>query len=330
MTSNVPKNAEKTRTPKCDIRGDGTNVVVVKIGGSSITNKAVKESVNDETLRWFAHILSKSIGTSFKAIDEENQIDEGTNRGTRFRRETAFIIVHGAGSFGHHTAKEYGLRGQIGAPNSFSTLSERENRYRKRGLAETRISVQKLNNMVVGTLVDCGVNAVGISPFSIPGLEAHLEEEATDSLERIVCSTIKAGLVPVLHGDACLYGDDVAILSGDRLVEVLGSLEWVTSAIFITDVDGVFNEDPRDNPKAELLKTLAVDAETGEIRSEVKASGSTHVHDVTGGLETKLKAATKIARSKNVTIVKYGTSSAEACLRGEEVEVGTLICSLNM
>jgi isopentenyl phosphate kinase len=287
VTSVTKKPNQESSTSECDFLDDTIKVVVVKIGGSSITNKADKESANAEALDWFARIVSEAVGESFKAINEEDQ-DDGKSQVAKAQHQTAFIIVHGAGSFGHHSAKEYGLSGQTKEPNNSGMISKPENRFRKRGLSETRLSVQKLNHMVVSTLLDYGVNAVGLSPcFGVPGLEAHahLQPEPLKALERVVLRTINAGLVPVLHGDACLYGDDAAILSGDTLVEVLGSLDWVAGAIFITDVDGVFDEDPRENPNAELLKTISVDPDTGKLRREVKASGSSHEHDVTGGLE---------------------------------------------
>jgi len=237
-------------------------------------------------------------------------------------------LIHGAGSFGHHSAKAYGLSGQTGEPDASKDISVRENRHRKRGLAETRLSVQKLNHLVVSKLIEHRVNAVGISPgFGIPGLEAHLhlQSEPMKDLEAVVLRTINAGLVPVMHGDACMYGNDAAILSGDTLVEVLGSLNWVSDAIFITDVDGVYDEDPRQNPNAKLLPKIFVDPKSGSLMMDVKASGSSHEHDVTGGLETKMKAAARIAMSKPVTIVGCGSKGFAQTLRGEDLELGTVM-----
>ena len=269
---------------KDDVLGGTVNVVVVKIGGSSITNKAKKESVNQDALDWFAKIVSEAVGDCYTAIDHTSREKSASSP-----RRTAFIIIHGAGSFGHHSAKEYGLSGQTKAPsNSNSTVSLTQNKLRKKGLSETRLSVQKLNHMVVATLLRFGVNAVGISPgFGVPGLEAHLhlQEEPSKALANVSLRTLEAGLIPVLHGDACLYGNDAAILSGDTLVEVLGSLPWVSNTIFITDVDGVFDEDPRKNPNARLLERIFVDPATGVIQMDLNASGSSHEHDVTGGLE---------------------------------------------
>ena len=87
-----------------------------------------------------------------------------------------------------------------------------------------------------------------------------------------------------------MYGDDdTGILSGDTLMEILGVQSWVQSAIFITDVDGVFDKDPREDPDAQLLENIAVDKASREIVTRLKASESSHDHDVTGGLRVSVQ-----------------------------------------
>ena len=259
-------------------------VFLVKIGGSSITHKAEREQLNAPALDWFAKNIAEAISPTFlnckgaSAVDILND-DQSKN--------LAFVIVHGAGSFGHFTAKEYGLRGQSEPPSDDRTLSVLQKRFRMHGVAQTRLSVQKLNQHVVKSLVNCNVNAVGISPgFGIPGLQAHAgkQKQVQKVLETVVRDTVESGLVPVLHGDACLYGSDGGILSGDTIMEILGTASWVDEAVFITDVDGVFSEDPRINTDAQLIRHVFVDPQSGKITTELSASGSSHEHDVTGGL----------------------------------------------
>ena len=86
------------------------NIFILKIGGSSITNKAREETLNDEALDWFAKLVADSVDESFLSpiIFHENEYlkDRGTNKDSRPK----FILIHGAGSFGHHSAKRYGLQ----------------------------------------------------------------------------------------------------------------------------------------------------------------------------------------------------------------------------
>lgn len=263
-------------------------IILIKIGGSSITNKAVKEELNPKALDWFAKTLAKAT------------------------HQQRFVIVHGAGSFGHFTAKEYGLTSRDGPPpidnninDTFVCSDEPEEdttstsipeedtdkdarAYRMKGLSVTRLSVQKLNNAVVASLVQHGLNAIGISPcFGIPGVQAH-GGDTQGNLPSVVWTAVQAGLIPVLHGDACLWGrDNVGILSGDTILERLGVMPWVSRAIFLTDVDGIYTADPRRDPTATLIPTLLVNTTTGRLMhpSVVNAQESHHEHDVTGGLK---------------------------------------------
>jgi isopentenyl phosphate kinase len=285
---------------------------LIKVGGSSITDKAIKETLNNDAIDWFARILSSEVSTSFRSLSSSD--NDKTCRSTN----TAFVIIHGAGSFGHQSAKEYGLKGQMYAPQPVANRTgsgeeeELNRRYVMQGLAQTRLSVQTLNRHVVSTFIDHGMNAVSISPcFSVPSMQAHGGDETTiNFLSTLVRSTLQAGLVPVLHGDACLYGESEAgILSGDTLMEMLGKADWVSRAIFLTDVDGVFTKDPRNDPSAQLLRTIEVDKETAAVVSvDLEVSGSSHEHDVTGGLKVSKNYDTPFNRMSIVARLAHRQS----------------------
>jgi isopentenyl phosphate kinase len=264
-------------------------VVLIKIGGSSITNKAIKETLDPYALSWFVTSLANC-------------------------RDSAFIVVHGAGSFGHHTAKEYGLCGKTQPPSSNGEKHYDKDTQRQLmlGLGHTRLSVQRLNQAVISAFLDQGLPAVGISPcFGVPGLEAHGGQEwARQHLRDVVQRTVRVGLLPVLHGDAGLYGDfGAGILSGDTIVEILGVAPWVTHVVFITDVDGVYDKDPNAHKDAVLLRTLTVHRNQGNevslVGEAIEATGSTHEHDVTGGLKVSTR------RSETAIRIKFSSSLQE-------------------
>lgn len=252
-------------------------VILIKVGGSSLTEKAVQETLNPTALRWLSETLASAISSSQQ---EECEI-----------KRRSFVIVHGAGSFGHHTAKEYGLSGQSKPPTEQHHGGNQTKLLE--GLTKTRLSVQMLNQKVVSSLIQHGIPAIGISPcFGIPGLQAHGGDRLLD-LATIVHDCVRAGLVPVIHGDACLYGSQGAgILGGDTIMEALGlSVSHLSKAIFLTDLDGVYTADPRIDPEAQLLRTIDIDAKTAKVLTTLKASGSSHDHDVTGGLEVCMLAS---------------------------------------
>merc|ERR1712224_781821 len=69
------------------------------------------------------------------------------------------LVVHGAGSFGHFQAREFGLSRGTSADGG-GLLPQRL----REGFAKTRLSVTTLNRHVLSALVSAGVPAVGISP----------------------------------------------------------------------------------------------------------------------------------------------------------------------
>jgi hypothetical protein len=153
-------------------------VILVKIGGSSITNKGEKESLNDEALAWFSQTLKTLIARTYRSPADDQCESDGMDESAR---SVSFVVVHGAGSFGHFSAKAYGLKGQTEKPqnsSNYSSLDNTERRFRMQGVSETRLSVQNLNRIVVSSLVDHGINSVGISPcFGIPHLQAYATNE---------------------------------------------------------------------------------------------------------------------------------------------------------
>jgi isopentenyl phosphate kinase len=206
-------------------------------------------------------------------------------------------------------------------------------------------SVKKLNNAVVSHLIEEGINAVGISPcINIPGLMAHGGNETggVTTLARSINECLAVGLVPVIHGDAGLYGyfDEASlrhistgILGGDTLVEIIAThealKERIVKTVFLTDVEGVYTKDPKSNEDAILIRNIDIDSNSGEIMVDISASGSSHEHDVTGGLETKLGAAANVAKSGiEVIIAKCCSASGEQAIKGQSMEGGTIIKSV--
>ena len=279
--------------------------ILVKLGGSAITEKAKFETLNEAYLNDTASSIAAS------------------------GRHTC--VIHGAGSFGHFQAREHGVSKGTQHP-AFSWL----------GFAATRHSVGTLNRHVVGALLRAGVAATALPPF--PTWSTTRPRVPHPSTARggadAVQALLAAGLTPVLHGDAVLDASQGAsILSGDTLMVSLASALRPCLAVFLTDVAGVFTRPPAE-PGAELLRRIVISRTTGAIvatstsaalaehstEAAAVVSSTTAAHDVTGGLAAKLEAAATIAQGGTpVVIVQVGTPHAAAALRGVVPECCTLI-----
>ena len=261
--------------------------VLVKLGGSALTNKASFETLNADNLR----DCCDSVAQSGKRV----------------------AVVHGAGSFGHFQAREHAVSKGTGDP-----------KFSWRGFGLTRSSVCRLNGFVVDGLLPAGVAAVGVSPCDAFGATRGRGVVPRAARRRGVARVrelLGTGCVPVLHGDACL--DEVqgaSILSGDTLMTLLAEELRPKLVVFITDVPGVFDRPP-DEPGATLVPRISVGARRGP-----KIATSTALHDVTGGVAAKLESAIAIARAGTpVVVVEAGTVHARAALRGEVPGVCTLV-----
>ncbi|MHC3437630.1 isopentenyl phosphate kinase [Natrialbaceae archaeon A-gly3] len=103
-------------------------MIVLKLGGSVITEKGCPETLDGEALEAAADAI-------------ETATDEG------------LVIVHGGGSFGHHHASEHGVSTTEGTGDAGAAL-------------EIHGAMTTLNRFVLSRLHDRAVPAVPVHPFS--------------------------------------------------------------------------------------------------------------------------------------------------------------------
>lgn len=237
---------------------------------------------------------------------------EGLAEMTGLGLDANFVVVHGAGSFGHFQASRSGVhKGGL-----HLTLV-------KAGFVATRISVTSLNQEIVRALAREGIPSVGMSPFAC-GWSTQQRNLASANASQIIQS-LRAGFVPVLHGDAVLDELlDCTILSGDVIIRHLAQLLSPKYVVFLTDVHGVYDRPPTD-PNAVLLREIEVDVNGSWSIVKPALQGnkkgvetSVAAHDTTGGMETKILEAATIARlGVDVYITKVGTEHSLRALKGD-------------
>ena len=230
---------------------DGTVDVIVKLGGAAIT---VKDGEPDTPN------LDALITCCQKIADAVNTHGHTSNPRTYDEQYLKMIIVHGAGSFGHPQAKEYGVAngGDVGG-----------NARLREGIEKTKTSVRELCKLVCDQLskqyggknrgeidVYSGENQWWkpiapdrVAPISPYGKFFTVGKKLNSNLSRggfdEVRAAVMAGKVPVLHGDVVRDSEQgCAILSGDTLVECLTEEFKPKRVVFISDVEGIFTSKP--------------------------------------------------------------------------------------
>lgn len=108
---------------------------------------------------------------------------------------------------------------------------------------------------------------------------------------------LEYGVVPIINENDTVVVDEIRFGDNDNLSAMVTNLVEAHLLAILSDVDGLFDADPRTNPTARLL------SEIERITPEIEAmAGSTESQLGTGGMATKLKAA------KRATLYGAGTA----------------------
>lgn len=120
-----------------------------------------------------------------------------------------------------------------------------------------------------------------------------------------VINTFKAllefGAVPIVNENDSVSVEEIVFGDNDNLSAIVASLIQAEGLIILTDTDGYYDDDPRENPDARLIHTLT------EITPDmIDSAGGNGSSRGTGGMRTKLEAA-KFAMEHGIeTIIMSG------------------------
>lgn len=108
----------------------------------------------------------------------------------------------------------------------------------------------------------------------------------------------KLGVIPVVNENDTVATYEIEIGDNDTLSAIVASLVEADVLLLLSDIDGLYTDDPRANPDARYIEV--VEELTEELMNMGKTSTGSSVG--TGGMSTKLQAA-KIANSTGVDMV---------------------------
>ena len=162
------------------------DIVLLKLGGSLITDKARPETPRLE-------VISRLAGEIARAA-----------RDSPFR----LIVGHGSGSFGHVAARQSGIASGLHSAEQLP------------GVSRTQERAAALHRLVIAALVEAGALPFSIAPSSC--LVAAAGRPAAFAAEPLLLA-LDRGLLPVLYGDVVTdraWG--ISICSTERLFETPG------------------------------------------------------------------------------------------------------------
>lgn len=223
------------------------NTVVLKIGGSVLTDKNQSSTARPEHIERLAAEIKAGLGSRL-------------------------VLIHGVGSFGHHQAREFGMRNGL---NSTSI----------RGIWPTHSAAKTLNSMILDALYRQGVYAAPVHPLGM----CVLKDGRVDSLCLDVIDEFLAhGIVPVLHGDlAADRTRGIDVISGDQIVVAIARALKAEKVGIGTNVDGVYAKDFK------IIESISP-SNIDTVKEALSGSGGV---DVTGGMAGKITELLDLASS---------------------------------
>jgi glutamate 5-kinase len=133
---------------------------------------------------------------------------------------------------------------------------------------------------------------------------------------------LELGVVPVVNENDTVVTDEIRFGDNDTLAALVANLIDADTLVILTDQRGLFAEDPRKNPAAELISV----ADVADGKLDVMVGGSAGVLG-RGGMLTKLRAARLASRSGANTVIVGGREDRvlDRVFAGEHL--GTLLLS---
>ena len=109
---------------------------------------------------------------------------------------------------------------------------------------------------------------------------------------------LKLGVIPIVNENDTVATYEIEFGDNDTLSAIVAALIEADLLILLSDIDGLYTDDPNKNPNAKFISE--VDVLTEELMQMGKASTGSNVG--TGGMNTKLSAA-KIATTAGVDMI---------------------------
>ncbi len=131
---------------------------------------------------------------------------------------------------------------------------------------------------------------------------------------------LRLGVVPVVNENDTVANDELRFGDNDTLAALVANLINADLLILLTDQQGLFDADPRNDPSASLIRSSVLE---NPLLDEVAGDSSSGLGR--GGMMTKVRAARLAGRSGTPTLIAPGREPDVLTRVAEGEEIGTLL-----
>ncbi|WP_068546273.1 glutamate 5-kinase [Thalassotalea crassostreae] len=115
---------------------------------------------------------------------------------------------------------------------------------------------------------------------------------------------LENNVLPIVNENDTVATEELKVGDNDNLAALVAMVSDADCLMILSDVNGVYDSDPRNNPKAKLFSEIT------EINEALYAMASgTSNHIATGGMKTKIEAAEKACEHGIETYIVNGSDS---------------------
>ena len=215
---------------------DGTNIDLIKLGGSLITDKTRPRTARIEVIARLASEIKIALESA----------------------EVPVVVGHGSGSFGHVAAKEFAIHRGVDTVDQLP------------GVGITQEQASQLHSLVVESLIEAGVPIFSLAPSSFTVASAGVMETLWP--EPLI-QALRIGLVPAIYGDVVMDKEwGASICSTEALFLALAPAlasrgRFVRRVIWLGETEGVLDD------SGEVIPEIDVDDMPELIHSVEGAAG---------------------------------------------------------
>lgn len=143
------------------------------------------------------------------------------------------------------------------------------------------------------------------------------------NVQRSLESLLDRGIIPIINENDVVAVDELnhqtKFGDNDTLSSIVAGLCEADLLVLMSDVEGLYTENPQDNPEAELISEVkAIDESIHEMASGKGSEFST------GGMATKIKAAERMLNNDSAMLITSGDDPTCLFQILEGDQIGTL------
>jgi isopentenyl phosphate kinase len=225
------------------------DLIIIKLGGSLLTEKSIPYKLKENIL-------------SSITIEIRECLDLGLIKN--------LVLIHGVGSFGHPPVLEYNLHKGFRQKEQLIAMSK------------TQQIVNKFRTKIATAFLEVGipVNLMHASSMVV-GTKMRITNHDFGPLT----GYLSLGMVPLIGGDM-MYDKAMgfSVCGGDQIAVTLARELQAKKLVFATDVQGVYDKDPKSGEAAELLTEININ----EVEKLLNNMDEKTKKDASGKMQGKL------------------------------------------